>query len=111
MPGCQALGARERPAAGGRRRLGSVAFHLKIDSGMNRLGIATSDMDCFARQLAKCPHLGLGGVMTHFASSEVFSNTPAGEQTHQQEERFYTPLHRLRSLSTHPVLLHLTTRP
>ncbi len=84
---------------------------------MNRLGIATSDMDCFARQLAKCPHLCLGGVMTHFASSEVFSNTPVGEQTRQQEERFYAALDRLRSLGIDPGLVHLansaaiTTRP
>lgn len=114
---CDQLAALERAAARRRSRHGSVAFHLKIDSGMNRLGIATSDMDCFARQLAKCPHLGLGGVMTHFASSEVFSNTPVGEQTRQQEERFYAALDRLRSLGIDPGLVHLansaaiTTRP
>src|SRR5260221_1317142 len=114
---CDQLAALERAAARRRSRHGSVAFHLKIDSGMNRLGIATSDMDCFARQLAKCPHLGLGGVMTHFASAEVFSNTPVGEQTRQQEERFYAALDRLRSLGIDLGLVHLansaaiTTRP
>src|SRR5262249_30000864 len=41
----------ERAAArrGGRK---PPTFHLKIDTGMNRLGIAPSDIDCFARQLA-----------------------------------------------------------
>ena len=114
---CDQLAALERAAARRRARRGTVSFHLKIDTGMNRLGIATSDIDCFARQLAKCPHLCLGGVMTHFASSEVFSNTPAGEQTRQQEERFYAALDRLRSLGINPGLVHLansaaiTTRP
>src|SRR6266852_8772845 len=114
---CEQLAALESAAARRRARRGSVAFHLKIDSGMNRLGIATSDMDCFARQLAKCPHLCLGGVMTHFASSEVFSNTPAGEQTRQQEERFYAAVDRLRALGIDPGIVHLansgaiTTRP
>src|SRR5580698_6008231 len=31
-----------------------VSFHLKMDTGMNRLGIAPSDVECFAKQLAKC---------------------------------------------------------
>lgn len=114
---CEQLAALESAAARRRAKRGSVTFHLKIDSGMNRLGIATSDIDCFAQQLAKCPHLHLGGVMTHFASSEVFTNTLAGEQTRQQEERFYAALDRLRGLGIDPGLVHLansaaiTTRP
>ena len=114
---CDQLAALEAAAARRRVRRGSIAFHLKIDTGMNRLGIATSDIDCFARQLGKCRHLHLGGVMTHLASSEVFSNTPAGEQTRQQEERFYAALDRLRALGIDPGIVHLansaaiTTRP
>src|SRR5271165_2366756 len=38
-----------------------VAIHLKLDTGMNRLGIAPTDVDCFVNQLAKCQHLELGG--------------------------------------------------
>src|SRR5579859_4494684 len=74
---------------------------------MNRLGIAPGDVECFARQLAKCKHLELGGVFTHFASSEVLTNTRTGEQTHQQEERFYAALDRLRSLGIDPGIVHL----
>jgi alanine racemase len=74
---------------------------------MNRLGIAPGDIDCFASQLAKCKHLELGGVFTHFASSEVLTNTRTGEQTRQQEERFYAGLERLRALGIDPGIVHL----
>jgi alanine racemase len=88
----------------GRKR---VSFHLKMDTGMNRLGITPGDVECFAGQLAKCKHLELGGVFTHFASSEVLSNTRVGEQTRQQEERFYATLDRLRALGIDPGIVHL----
>jgi alanine racemase len=88
----------------GRKR---VSFHLKMDTGMNRLGITPGDVECFAGQLAKCKHLELGGVFTHFASSEVLSNTRVGEQTRQQEERFYAALDRLRALGIDPGIVHL----
>ena len=104
---CEQLVLLERAAARHRAKRGSVDFHLKVDSGMNRLGIAPSDADCFARQLAKCPHLRLGGVFTHFASSEVFSPSLQGEQTRQQEARFYAALERLRALGLDPGLIHL----
>jgi len=94
-------------AAARRARRKPVSFHLKIDTGMNRLGIATGDVECFARQLAKCKHLRLGGVMTHFASSEVFNDSLAGRQTREQEEKFYEALNRLRALDIDPGIVHL----
>jgi alanine racemase len=51
--------------------------------------------------------LELGGVFTHFASSEVLTNTRVGEQTRHQEERFYTALDRLRALGIDPGIVHL----
>ena len=106
---CEQLQQLDRAAA---RRTGEksrkrVSFHLKMDTGMNRLGIATTDVECFAKQLAKCKHLELGGVFTHFASSEVLTNTRVGEQTRRQEERFYAALDRLRALGIDPGLVHL----
>jgi alanine racemase len=111
---CEQLKQLDRAARSG-RPLGrsrssankKVSFHLKMDTGMNRLGIAPGDVECFARQLAKCKHLELGGVFTHFASSEVLTNTRVGEQTRQQEERFYAALDRLRALGIDPGIVHL----
>src|SRR6202045_1342288 len=84
-----------------------VPFHLKIDTGMNRLGIASGDVECFARQLGKCKHLQLTGIFSHFASSEVFTDTSVGQQTREQEERFYEALERLRALGIDPGIVHL----
>jgi alanine racemase len=104
---CEQLAALERIAVRRGLRRGSVGFHLKIDTGMNRLGISTADVDCFARQFAKYPHLRLEGVFTHFASSEVFANSPVAEQTRQQEERFFAALDRLRALGIDTGIVHL----
>jgi alanine racemase len=102
---CEQLAQLERVAT--RRGKKKVSFHLKIDSGMNRLGIAPGDVDCFARQLGKARHLQLGGVMTHFASSGVFADTPVGRQTREQEEKFYAGLSRLRALGIDTGIVHL----
>src|ERR1700676_3431828 len=103
---CEQLAALDRAAAKRAPRK-PVSFHLKIDTGMNRLGIATTDVECFARQLAKCKHLRLGGVMTHFASSEAFAPSPQGQQTLDQEQNFYTALDRLRTLGIDTGIVHM----
>jgi alanine racemase len=110
---CEQLHQLDRAAArviakkGARKGGKRVSFHLKMDTGMNRLGIAPGDVECFTKQLAKCKHLELGGVFTHFASSEVLTNTRVGEQTRQQEERFYAALDRLCALGIDPGIVHL----
>jgi alanine racemase len=102
---CEQLHELERAASRGGRK--QVSFHLKIDTGMNRLGIATSDIDCFAGQLAKCRHLRLGGVFTHLASSEAFGPAPNGTQTLEQQERFYAAVEHLRKLGVDPGIIHI----
>jgi len=103
---CEQLELLNRAAArrGGKK---GVPFHLKIDTGMNRLGIATDDVECFGRQLGKCKHLQLTGIFSHFASSEVFTDTAVGQQTREQEERFYAALERLRAMGIDPGIVHL----
>jgi alanine racemase len=103
---CEQLALLERAAArhGGKKR---VPFHLKIDTGMNRLGIASGDVECFARQYGKCKHIQLTGIFSHFASSGVFTETAVGRQTREQEERLYAAVERLRALGMDPGLVHL----
>jgi alanine racemase len=94
----------EKAAARQRKtRKGPVDFHLKIDTGMNRLGIPPSELPAFARSLADCPHLRLAGTFTHIASSEVFTT----EQTVEQETIFDAALGFMQSLGLDPGIVHM----
>ena len=80
-----------------------VPFHLKINTGMNRLGVDPNGMSAFAKALADCPHLELEATYTHFASSEDFTS----EQTSCQEKRFAEALTSLRNAGVSPGMVHL----
>jgi alanine racemase len=103
---CEQLAAFDSAAARKKFAKRSAGFHLKIDSGMNRLGIAPTDIDCFARQYEKSSRLKLEGVFTHFASSEVFDG-PVAAQNRRQEESFHKAVERLRALGIDPGIVHL----
>lgn len=64
----------------GRLRGERIAFHLKIDSGMCRLGTRATAGE-IAGTLGDCPHVTLEGLMTHFASVSDFTTGQTGEQT------------------------------
>jgi alanine racemase len=103
---CEQLAALDSAATKRKFAKHSAGFHLKIDTGMNRLGIAPTDIECFARQYEKSSRLKLQGVFTHFASSEVFDG-PVAAQNRRQEESFYKAVERLRSLGVDPGIVHL----
>ncbi len=52
----------------------------------------------------RCDHTG---IFSHFASSGVFTESFVGQQTGEQEERFYAALERLRALGIDPGIVHL----
>lgn len=56
-------------AAGARQRV-RVPVHVKVDTGMARVGVAPGEALRFCRWVARQPHLQLAGVMTHFATSD-----------------------------------------
>lgn len=47
-----------------------LAFHLKIDSGMGRLGILPAQLPDFCQRLKNSKHLKLAGTFTHLATSD-----------------------------------------
>lgn len=47
-----------------------VPVHIKIDTGMARLGVPLAELEAFAAALARQPELELDAVMTHLASAE-----------------------------------------
>ena len=89
------LAALERLAAGQSRILD---FHLKIDSGMGRLGTRAEPAE-IASALTAAPHARLEGVMTHFASAADYQSG----QTERQLARFAAVL---AALPVKPLLVH-----
>ncbi len=80
-----------------------LPFHLKIDTGMNRLGVPAGEVGKFLEVYAACRHLRLEGVFTHFAAAEDF----ASEQTEAQSRAFHGALGELRGAGVDPGLVHL----
>lgn len=56
-----------------------IPFHLKIDSGMNRLGTRATAREITAA-LCEARHAPLEGLMTHFASAADYSSTQTPDQ-------------------------------
>ena len=54
--------------------------HVKIDTGMNRLGIQPAALPAFLELMARYPHLELAGMCTHFASADAKSARATREQ-------------------------------
>lgn len=51
------------------RGMSRVPVHVKVDTGMGRLGMVPSDVSAVATALSGCPELALQGLMTHFAKA------------------------------------------
>ena len=68
--------------------------HLKIDTGMNRLGFRHDNIDRTLPGVAASPHLDIVAVYTHFATADV----PDHPAFARQRERFEAVLARLPSL-------------
>ena len=81
-----------------------VAFHLKIDSGMGRLGTRASAAE-IAQAITAAPNLELEGLMTHFASAGNYENSQTDEQIRLFDQLSDT----LFSAGIRPKLLHLSS--
>lgn len=56
------------------------AIHLKLDSGMGRLGCTPEELPRICEALRSSPHLKVEGFATHLASSEVLDAPSVTEQ-------------------------------
>jgi alanine racemase len=81
-----------------------LRYHLKIDSGMGRLGTRAAAAEILA-VLARCPHATLEGLMTHFASAADYST----DQTAAQLAYFHAVAAELGRNGVRPAHLHTSS--
>jgi alanine racemase len=95
----QAVITLEQAAA---RRGVRLACHLKIDTGMNRLGFRHDQLDRTMPPLLASEHLSVAAVYTHFATAD----DPESPLFAEQRERFDGVLEKLRALGLAPGIIH-----
>jgi alanine racemase len=79
------------------------AVHLKVDTGMGRLGVSVDELPAVLKALSKAPHLVLEGLSTHLASSEIMDAPSVAEQ----ERRFEEAQRMVRAAGFDPTLVHM----
>ncbi len=79
-----------------------VRLHLKLDTGMSRLGAPPKRAVELARLIANRPELEFEGVFTHFARADE----PSAPTTDSQEKAFRAAVESLDAAALRPQLIH-----
>lgn len=79
------------------------AVHLKVDTGMGRLGVSLEELPAVLKPLRAAAHLLLEGLSTHLASSEIMDAPSVAEQ----ERRFEQAQCMVRAAGFAPELVHM----
>jgi alanine racemase len=82
----------------------TAQYHLKIDSGMGRLGTRAPAAEILAA-IGAANHAKLEGLMTHLASSANYATS----QTEEQMRTFEAVCSQLAQAGVHPEFLHLAS--
>ncbi len=85
----------------GHRKL-PVSVHIKIDTGMGRLGFSMDELDALASALKGARYVHVEGVMSHFACSEQ-----RDEYGMSQISRFEEAVGFLKTHAVQPQLVHM----
>jgi len=78
-----------------------VGVHLKVDTGMSRLGVPLNQLGGLLNDLQRMPGLRIDGLMTHLSSAD---SSP--QVTREQIERFRQARELLKQRGYEPRLLH-----
>lgn len=81
----------------------TLGVHLKIDTGMGRLGFLPAEADSWIAELKNLRALKLEGIFSHFSHAESVQ----GDHTRKQLEVFNSILEKLRAEKICPPLVHL----
>ena len=82
-----------------------LSVHLKIDTGMGRLGCTPKEAPALARQLSACAALECAGTATHFAVSDSAAPEDLA-YTERQIALFHEALEGIRAMGLNPGIVH-----
>lgn len=80
-----------------------IKLHLKVDTGMNRIGIQEKEVIPFIKEIKKYPNFYLEGLLTHLAESDNKCSNYANEQY----DRFFEIINLLKKNNIEIPLIHM----
>ncbi len=102
MPTISTLAEAQSFSAAGAKLRRNVDVHLKVDTGMGRLGAKPKEVVSLAQAIANLPHLNLRGIYSHYASAEDDARSSC-----LQRGVFETVVTEIRTLGLKPDFVHL----
>lgn len=79
-------------------------IHIKIDTGMHRLGFEPEDISKLIQYVSSCQEVKVRSVFSHLAAAE---NPQHDAFTHQQAQVFSVAVQQFKSAFNHRILFHL----
>lgn len=90
------------------RQGSTAAFHVKIDTGMGRIGIRPEEVEAFAKNLKTFENIEVEGLMTHFAVADKLAEN---EFTNHQIKLFADAVEIFHAHGFRPKYLDMANSP
>ena len=90
-------------SAEAKRQNKTAKVHLKVDTGMGRIGIRPEDAGAMARRMREFPGLEIEGVFSHFAAADSRDKS----YTKQQLDAFCRAVDNMKEQGIEPAIRHI----
>lgn len=81
-----------------------AAYHLKVDTGMGRLGVPSAELESFLSRIGRLRHVDCEGLMTHLSSADC---PELDDFSRGQIARYFDALTAVERNGLHPRWTHL----
>jgi alanine racemase len=93
----------EALSAAANKRGKKIPVHLKVDTGMGRIGVLAEEAPAFANRVRKFKNLEIEGIASHLSTADEGDSAFAAEQL----ERFSRTIEEMRRLAIDPPFCHI----
>jgi alanine racemase len=94
--------AKALSAAAGKRGK-KIPIHIKVDTGMGRIGVLAEEAPAFADRVRKLENIEIEGIASHLSTADEEDPAFAGEQV----QRFSRTIEEMKNLDIDPPFMHI----
>jgi alanine racemase len=93
----------EALAAAAKKQGKKIPVHIKVDTGMGRIGVLAEEAAAFVNRVRKFEHLSIEGIASHFSTADGGNSS----FTEEQLQRFTRTLEEMKKVDIDPPFCHI----